>query len=53
MEQRYSWKQMPEVYHASYYNDIDIKAKGIFVVVDKVTGKSYLLSKNLLMKVFL
>lgn len=46
MEQRYSWKQMPEVYHASYYNDIDIKAKGIFVVVDKVTGKSYLFPKK-------
>lgn len=46
MDSRYSWKQMPEVYHASYYNDIDIKAKSIFVVVDKVTGKSYLFPKK-------
>ena len=33
-ESRYSWKQMPEDYNASYYNTKDDKDGKKFVIID-------------------
>ena len=40
-ESRYSWKQMPEGYTASYYNDKDYKDGKKFIIVDNRTGMEY------------
>ena len=40
-ESRYSWKQMPEDYNASYYNTKDDKDGKKFVIIDKRTGREY------------
>lgn len=40
-ESRYSWKQMPEDYHASYYNTKDDKDGKKFVIIDNKTGREY------------
>ena len=41
-ESRYSWKQMPEDYHASYYNTKDDKDGKKFVIIDNKTGREYI-----------
>lgn len=41
MEERYSWKQMPENYNASYYNDKDLKLDRKFVIIDNLTHREY------------
>lgn len=41
-ESRYSWKQMPEDYHASYYNFKDDNDGKDFVVIDNITGREYI-----------
>lgn len=46
MEQKYSWKQMPDIYHASYYNDRDAEARRIFVVIDNENDKNYLFPRR-------
>ena len=40
-ESRYSWKQMPEDYNASYYNDKDAKEGRKFVIIDNETGREF------------
>ena len=40
-ESRYSWKQMPEDYNASYYNDKDYRDGKFFTVIDNKTKKEY------------
>lgn len=40
-ESRYSWKQMPEDYTSSYYNDKDYKDGKKFTIVDNRTGMEY------------
>lgn len=42
MEERYSWKEMPKDYHASYYNDIDLEKRRTFVIIDNESGKEYI-----------
>lgn len=41
-ETRYSWKQMPEDYKASYYNKEDYKKGRKFVIIDNKTGEEYI-----------
>ncbi len=38
---RYSWKQMPEDYNASYYNHIDYRAGKKFTIIDNKTKREY------------
>lgn len=45
-ESRYSWKQMPEDYHASYYNFKDDKDGKKFVIIDNRTGREYIYPKT-------
>lgn len=42
MESRYSWKQMPEEYNASYFNDEDYELGRKFVILDNLTGQEYI-----------
>ena len=42
MEQKYSWKKMPENYNASYYNEIDYNEGKKFTIIDNETGKEYI-----------
>lgn len=41
-ESRYSWKQMPSNYKASYYNDEDYKDGKKFTIIDNRTGIEYI-----------
>ena len=41
-ESRYSWKQMPDDYHASYYNAKDDEEGKKFVIIDNRTGRKYI-----------
>lgn len=41
MSERFSWKQMPVYYHASYYNDDDLLENRTFVIIDNQTRKEY------------
>lgn len=45
MNGKYSWKQMPEEYNASYYNDKDYKEGRKFTIVDNTTGNEYVYPK--------
>ena len=38
---RYSWKEKPDNYKASYFNEEDYKEGKTFTVVDNLTGKNY------------
>ena len=40
-ESRYSWKQMPESYNASYYNNKDYNDGKIFTIIDNRTRREY------------
>ncbi len=39
---RYSWKQMPDDYNASYYNRKDEQDGKKFVIIDNITGREYI-----------
>lgn len=41
-ESRYSWKQMPDDYHASYYNVKDEEDGKKFVIIDNRAGREYI-----------
>ena len=42
-EARYSWKQMPGDYNASYYNDEDLINGKKFFVIDNKTGREHVI----------
>lgn len=50
MEQKYSWKKTPDVYYASYYNDIDAREQRMFVVIDNENDQSYLFPRRYIEK---
>lgn len=45
-EVRYSWKQMPFIYNASYYNVKDYIEGRKFIVIDNRTGREYQFPQN-------
>lgn len=43
---RYSWEQMPEYYHASYFNEQDYKNGKTFIIIDNITKREYKFPKT-------